>query len=95
MSKIQTGSSEGGNSAEQHQELESDREEMMSYDAIKIEREELRMIMQEAMAAGESCAMGNPLAAAALARSGGDIDENGEIASLVIDFLVLLVPEYE
>ena len=50
---------------------------------IKLEREELRTIMQEAMAAGESRAMNNPLAAAS-ARSGGDVDERGEIFAVSI-----------
>ena len=50
---------------------------------IKLEREELRTIMQEAMAAGESRAMEGPLAAAA-ARSGGDLDERGELFAVSV-----------
>ena len=52
--------------------------------SIKIEREELRVIMQEAMAAGESRAIGSPLAAAASARSGGDMDERGELFAVSV-----------
>ena len=69
-------------SAEQHQgqiELESDREEE-NIMTIKLEREELHTIMQEAMAARENRAMG-PLAAA---RSGGDVDERGEVFAVSI-----------
>ena len=60
--------------------MESDREEE-NIMTIKLEREELRTIMQEAMAAGESRAMG-PLTAAA--RSGGDVDERGEVFAVSI-----------
>ena len=49
---------------------------------IKLEREDIRIIMQEAMQAGEQRAISsNPLASA---RSGGDIDENGEIFAVSV-----------
>ena len=47
---------------------------------VNIAREDLRAIMQEAMSAGESKAMEKK----PLARSGGDLDENGEIFAVSV-----------
>ena len=80
---------ESNDFAERHQsQSESDREEddvRTEMSQIKLEREELRIIMQEAMAAGESRAINNPLTAASVsARSGGDVDERGELFAVSI-----------
>ena len=60
-------------------EVENTEQEEM---ALKIEREDLRAIMQEAMYAGEQKALAsNPLASA---RGGGDIDEMGEVFAVSV-----------
>ena len=57
--------------------------------AIKLEREDIHMIMQEAMQAGDQRAASSSLSMAALARSGGDMDEGGKLFAVsvkLVDF---------
>ena len=63
--------------------------------ATKLDREDIHMVMQEAMQAGEQRAASSSLSTAALERSGGDIDVGGQLLAVSVKLVEFWSEDHE